>query len=250
MASAWLVRVARHSSSRRDYFECARRGLSAHSAQRANTPTEQQAQSSGRRTSRRIRWIPDDDKTLAHFMPRIRDQSIAQNSKRRTRPNVALSVEASSAAAALVGKEKSEIGCGTSVFIETRGCQMNVADSDVVRALLLETGYTVVHDEAAADVLLINTCAIREKAEEKVWQWLYERRAADKRAGRRRRVYALLGCMAERLKQTILERDRLVDVVVGPDAYRGTCLSALLERATKRIASVVLSFFHADCASH
>jgi MiaB/RimO family radical SAM methylthiotransferase len=168
--------------------------------------------SQGSHPARRIRWLPDDDKTLSHFMPGYVNSSV-----RRSRPAAALSVEAAAAPQQL---DRTRLGCGLRVFIETRGCQMNVADSDVIRSLLSESGYEMIRSEDDAHVMVINTCAIREKAEEKVWQWLHERRAADRKAGRPRRVYALLGCMAEHLKHKILEQNRLVDVVVGPDAYR------------------------------
>jgi MiaB/RimO family radical SAM methylthiotransferase len=168
--------------------------------------------SQGSHPARRIRWLPDDDKTLSHFMPGYVNSSV-----RRSRPAAALSVEAATAPQQL---DRTRLGCGLRVFIETRGCQMNVADSDVIRSLLSESGYEMIRSEDDAHVMVINTCAIREKAEEKVWQWLHERRAADRKAGRPRRVYALLGCMAEHLKHKILEQNRLVDVVVGPDAYR------------------------------
>jgi MiaB/RimO family radical SAM methylthiotransferase len=168
--------------------------------------------SQGSHPARRIRWLPDDDKTLSHFMPGYVNSSV-----RRSRPAAALSVEAATAPQQL---DRTRLGCGLRVFIETRGCQMNVADSDVIRSLLSESGYELIRSEDDAHVMVINTCAIREKAEEKVWQWLHERRAADRKAGRPRRVYALLGCMAEHLKHKILEQNRLVDVVVGPDAYR------------------------------
>jgi MiaB/RimO family radical SAM methylthiotransferase len=164
------------------------------------------------RPARRIRWLPDDDKTLSHFMPGYVNSSV-----RRSRPSAALSVEAAAAPHQL---DRTQLGGGLRVFIETRGCQMNVADSDVIRSVLSECGYEMSQSEDDAHVMVINTCAIREKAEDKVWQWLHERRAADRKAGRPRRVYALVGCMAERLKHKILERNRLVDVVVGPDAYR------------------------------
>jgi MiaB/RimO family radical SAM methylthiotransferase len=99
--------------------------------------------------------------------------------------------------------------------LRTFGCQMNVNDSDIVRALLLERGFTETLDETDADVLLTNTCAIREGAEQKVWHRLRELRGKFKS----RKVVGVLGCMAERL-QTDLFRDGLADLVVGPDAYR------------------------------
>jgi MiaB/RimO family radical SAM methylthiotransferase len=92
---------------------------------------------------------------------------------------------------------------------------MNVNDSDIVRSLLLESGLREVSDENAADILLTNTCAIREGAERKVWHRLRDLRSRHKK----RKVVGVLGCMAERLK-TDLFQDGLADLVVGPDAYR------------------------------
>mmetsp|Transcript_9702 Transcript_9702/g.22834 ORF Transcript_9702/g.22834 Transcript_9702/m.22834 type:complete len:625 (-) Transcript_9702:1386-3260(-) len=104
---------------------------------------------------------------------------------------------------------------GLSFHIKTYGCQMNVNDSDIVRAVLLEQGYTETEEEADADVWLTNTCAIRDKAEQKVWQRL---RTLKKRKSSTQ-VVGLLGCMAERLQDELLE-ENMADLVVGPDAYR------------------------------
>jgi MiaB/RimO family radical SAM methylthiotransferase len=98
--------------------------------------------------------------------------------------------------------------------IKTYGCQMNVSDSDIVRGLLLERGMKEVPIENEASILLTNTCAIREGAEVKVWN-----RLRQIKAGKRNQVVGVLGCMAERLKHTLLQ-DGLADLVVGPDAYR------------------------------
>jgi tRNA-2-methylthio-N6-dimethylallyladenosine synthase len=141
----------------------------------------------------------------------------AASARNRARPTAGLSIEAASAP---LRQDPAALGAGIKACIVTRGCQANVADSEVVRALLQAASYELV-DENDADVLLINSCAIRDKAEEKVWQWLREKRSHDRKAGRPRRIIALLGCMAERLKVAILEDPaRLADVVVGPDAYR------------------------------
>uniref|UniRef100_A0A7S3D2G3 Uncharacterized protein n=1 Tax=Palpitomonas bilix TaxID=652834 RepID=A0A7S3D2G3_9EUKA len=130
------------------------------------------------------------------------------------------------------------------VMIETYGCQMNVSDSEIVRAILLKAGYNMVDNEREADVILINTCAIRDNAEQKVWNRLENLKHVRLQATRKmlgRHVAAdevatmktelprrstglamvgVLGCMAERLKRRLVESDKLVDVVVGPDAYR------------------------------
>lgn len=111
-------------------------------------------------------------------------------------------------------------------FIETYGCQMNVNDSDIVHTVLQEKGYCPSDNAEEANVVLLNTCAIRENAEAKIWQRLgyfknlkIERRAKLGHYGSGP-VVSVLGCMAERLKQKLLDSDKLVDIVAGPDAYR------------------------------
>jgi tRNA-2-methylthio-N6-dimethylallyladenosine synthase len=104
------------------------------------------------------------------------------------------------------------------VYIETYGCQMNVADSEVVVSILAEKGFKPTEDINEAGLILINTCSIRENAEQKIWSRL----KAIKSLKRRRKdlIVGLIGCMAERLKEKVLETEQLVDIVVGPDAYR------------------------------
>jgi tRNA-2-methylthio-N6-dimethylallyladenosine synthase len=108
---------------------------------------------------------------------------------------------------------------GRRVFIETYGCQMNVADSELVAAILGAEGYGLAAREDEADVVLLNTCAIREKAEDRVRGRLARFRA-HKLKHRPDLQIGVLGCMAERLRKKLLEEEALVDVVVGPDAYR------------------------------
>ena len=106
--------------------------------------------------------------------------------------------------------------------IKTYGCQMNVNDSDIVRSLLLDASFRECATEAEASILLTNTCAIREKAEEKVWHRMRELRGRfdkGRRKGHSKKVVGVLGCMAERLKEELFQ-DGLADLVVGPDAYR------------------------------
>lgn len=103
-------------------------------------------------------------------------------------------------------------------YIETYGCQMNFADSEIVNSILLEEGMEAVHDAESADVVLINTCSIRENAETRVWNRLKELRSIKKSNGDL--TVGVLGCMAERIKDQIIEEEQLVDIVVGPDAYR------------------------------
>jgi tRNA-2-methylthio-N6-dimethylallyladenosine synthase len=105
------------------------------------------------------------------------------------------------------------------VYLETYGCQMNVSDSEIVASVLRGEGFGLTGDIDEADVVLINTCAIRENAEQKVRRRLDEVRAR-KRVHRPDLKIGVLGCMAERLRRKLLEEEKLVDLVVGPDAYR------------------------------
>ena len=106
-------------------------------------------------------------------------------------------------------------------YMETYGCQMNESDSQIVHSVLRSAGLSAVDDIADAQVVLINTCAIRESAEQKVWSRLeYFRSVRRRKSAAARPLVAVLGCMAERLKTRLLDADKLVDIVVGPDAYR------------------------------
>jgi tRNA-2-methylthio-N6-dimethylallyladenosine synthase len=112
-----------------------------------------------------------------------------------------------------------EVRGGKQVYLETYGCQMNVSDSEIVASVLEASGYGLTRNESEADVVLLNTCAIRENAEQKVRTRLGMLRA-DKRDRGRDLTLGVLGCMAERLREKLLEQEKLVDLVVGPDAYR------------------------------
>ena len=125
------------------------------------------------------------------------------------------------------------------VYIETYGCQMNFADSEIVGAILIKHNHQITTDLQQADVVLINTCAIRDNAEQRIRKRLGELKAVKKR--RPDLKIGILGCMAERLKEQLLQDDLPVDLVVGPDAYRN--LPELLSRVDcgERTASVLLS---------
>ena len=104
------------------------------------------------------------------------------------------------------------------VYVETYGCQMNVADSDLIGSVLAGAGYATTERADEADVILVNTCAVREKAEERVTA-----RAAELGALKKKRpgtVLAIVGCMAEHLKEGLADRAPAVDVIAGPDSYR------------------------------
>ncbi|MEY1638260.1 tRNA (N6-isopentenyl adenosine(37)-C2)-methylthiotransferase MiaB [Tenuifilum osseticum] len=104
------------------------------------------------------------------------------------------------------------------VYIETYGCQMNVNDSEVVASILIANGYAITSNINEADVILINTCSIRENAETRVFGRidLFGQVKKSKPSV----LVGVLGCMAERLKDQLLEEKKVVDLVVGPDAYR------------------------------
>jgi tRNA-2-methylthio-N6-dimethylallyladenosine synthase len=103
------------------------------------------------------------------------------------------------------------------MYIETYGCQMNVNDSEVVTAIMQKAGYSVTKNIREANLILINTCSVRDNAEQRVWGRLeYFRQEKKKRPDI---IVGIIGCMAERLKDALLE-NKVVDVVIGPDAYR------------------------------
>jgi tRNA-2-methylthio-N6-dimethylallyladenosine synthase len=115
-------------------------------------------------------------------------------------------------------RNRKKIKMKRKVYIETYGCQMNVADSEVVVSILSDNGYENTDDIKEAGLILINTCSIRENAEQRIWGRL-------KAIGHLKRkdstiMIGLIGCMAERLKERVIEQEHLVDLVIGPDAYR------------------------------
>jgi tRNA-2-methylthio-N6-dimethylallyladenosine synthase len=112
-------------------------------------------------------------------------------------------------------------------YIESYGCQMNFSDSEIVASILAEVGYRPTRALEMADLILVNTCSIREKAEDTVRKRLsIFNKAKRERPGT---LIGVLGCMAERLKKQLLDEEKLVDLVVGPDAYRD--LPGLIEGA-------------------
>jgi len=103
-------------------------------------------------------------------------------------------------------------------YIESYGCQMNFGDSEIVASILREASYAPTREMGEADLILINTCSIREKAEETVRKRL--RIFEQVKRNKPEALIGVLGCMAERLKNKLLDEEKLVDIVVGPDAYR------------------------------
>jgi tRNA-2-methylthio-N6-dimethylallyladenosine synthase len=112
------------------------------------------------------------------------------------------------------------------IHIETFGCQMNESDSELVRSMLKQEGFAFTPDRERADVVLVNTCAIRENAHNKIYAHLSELKGLK---NQRPLVVGILGCMAQNLKNELAEKEPLVDILAGPDAYRQ--LPMLLSRA-------------------
>jgi len=110
-------------------------------------------------------------------------------------------------------------GNSRKLFIESYGCQMNFADSEVVASILAQDGFNTTNKLEEADLVLVNTCSIRDKAEQTVRKRLQKYNAVKRDVNPNMKV-GVLGCMAERLKEKFLEEEKIVDLVVGPDAYK------------------------------
>lgn len=125
------------------------------------------------------------------------------------------------------------------LYIESYGCAMNFSDSEIVASILSEQGFNPVSNEEDADVIFLNTCAIRDNAEKRIRDRLKHLRANKRK--NRELIVGVLGCMAERLKDQLLEEEKLVDIVAGPDAYRE--LPGLIEEVETghRAINVLLS---------
>jgi tRNA-2-methylthio-N6-dimethylallyladenosine synthase len=130
-------------------------------------------------------------------------------------------------------------GFSRKFYIESYGCAMNFADSEVVASILQGAGFTGTRDFSKADLILINTCSIREKAEQTVRSRLHIFRQVKR--SKPSTLIAVLGCMAERLKSKFLEEEKLVDLVVGPDAYRTLPLLIEETEGGQKSVNVLLS---------
>lgn len=126
------------------------------------------------------------------------------------------------------------------VFVETYGCQMNVSDTELVNSVLLDNGFILADNEAEADVILLNTCAIRDRAELKIHSRLgdLKKRKMERQPDL---TIGVLGCMAERLKTRLLEKDQLVDLVCGPDAYLSLPMLLQVVTGGKQAINTMLS---------
>lgn len=135
--------------------------------------------------------------------------------------------------------DSDQIEKGRKFFIESYGCAMNFSDSEIIASILHTQGFGSTRQEEDADLIFLNTCSIREKAEQTVRKRLTEfKKLKKKRPGL---LIGVLGCMAERLKNKLLEEEKLVDIVVGPDAYR--TLPSLISEADSgaKAVNVLLS---------
>ena len=126
------------------------------------------------------------------------------------------------------------------LYIESYGCQMNFADSEIVASILSKENFSTTKNIHEADLVFVNTCSIRDKAEQTVRKRLQLYNSVKKTTNPKM-VVGVLGCMAERLKEKFLEEEKLVDLVVGPDAYRD--LPNLIKQVDdgKKAVNVILS---------
>ncbi len=132
-----------------------------------------------------------------------------------------------------------ETGTEKKLFLESYGCQMNFSDSEIVASILVKEGFSTTKSFEEADLILMNTCAIRDNAEQRVRNRLNDFRTIKKKNPSL--IVGIMGCMAERLKANLLEEEKLVDLVIGPDAYRD--LPALITQVEggQKAVNVLLS---------
>ncbi len=125
------------------------------------------------------------------------------------------------------------------LYIETYGCQMNFSDSEIVGSIMAKEGYTTTQDAENADIIFINTCSIRDNAEQRIRNRLKEIKRMKKNNPNLK--VGILGCMAERLKQQLLDEEEAVDLIVGPDAYRDLPNLINTVESGRRAINVLLS---------
>ena len=140
----------------------------------------------------------------------------------------------------MLAQKKQHLQNTQKVYLESYGCQMNLSDSEIVLSILSEAGFTNTKEIELADLVFVNTCSIREKAEQTVRNRLKFYNSIKKQKNPKM-IVGVLGCMAERLKEQLLEEEKLVDIVVGPDAYRD--LPRLVKQVdeNKKAVNVLLS---------
>ncbi len=125
------------------------------------------------------------------------------------------------------------------LYMESYGCQMNFSDSEIVASILIADGFSTTQDPKNADVILMNTCSIRDNAEQRVRNKLsqYQKQKRENP----KLIIGILGCMAERLKKNLLEEEKLVDLVAGPDSYRELPLLIKEVESGQKAVNVLLS---------
>lgn len=128
---------------------------------------------------------------------------------------------------------------GKKLYLESYGCAMNFSDSEIVASILVNEGFSTTQDSSIADVILMNTCSIREKAEERVRNKL--RQYQKQKRQNPKLVIGILGCMAERLKKELLDQEKLVDLVAGPDSYRDLPILIQEVESGQKAINVLLS---------
>ncbi|XP_069740743.1 mitochondrial tRNA methylthiotransferase CDK5RAP1 isoform X2 [Narcine bancroftii] len=138
---------------------------------------------------------------------------------------------------------KREPASGRSVYFETYGCQMNVNDTEIAWSILQKNGYQKASSCTEADVILLVTCSIREKAEQTIWNRLKQLAALKSKRAKSQvpLKIGILGCMAERLKEEILEKEKLVDILAGPDSYRDLPRLLTITATGQKAVNVLLS---------
>ncbi|MDX2128752.1 MAG: tRNA (N6-isopentenyl adenosine(37)-C2)-methylthiotransferase MiaB [Chloroherpetonaceae bacterium] len=125
------------------------------------------------------------------------------------------------------------------VYVETYGCQMNFSDSEIVASVLRKDGFGLTDSEHDADIIFLNTCAIRDNAEQKIHHRLDKLRGIKKKNPKL--IVGVLGCMAERMKQRLFEEEKIVDLIAGPDAYRSLPQLIEIAESGQKAANVFLS---------
>ena len=145
----------------------------------------------------------------------------------------------------MINKEKSTVshstehGSNKKLYIQSYGCQMNFSDSEIVASILKKEGYKTTQNPHEANLILINTCSIREKAEQTVRKRIKEFK--KQKSHKSDLIIGILGCMAERLKAKFLEEEKLVDLVIGPDAYRDLPKLVKETEEGRKAVNVILS---------
>ncbi|NTV46070.1 MAG: tRNA (N6-isopentenyl adenosine(37)-C2)-methylthiotransferase MiaB, partial [Chlorobiales bacterium] len=125
------------------------------------------------------------------------------------------------------------------IYIETYGCQMNFADTEIVSAILIGDEYGTTDSEHEADIIFLNTCSVRDNAEQRIWTRLKSIRVLKKR--KPKLIVGVIGCMAERMREKLFEEEKVVDLIAGPDAYRSLPNLIDLAESGQKAANVMLS---------